>query len=334
MRRLKLVVLAFLLSLCFQSPCFAEEIDRPPKTITGDNPYALFKGMDRPYKGPLPWNNNPRFLETLKKFNNLKLMAAYKASLPDPIEAEGYNIGLAAQQLAGAVVEPGQVFSQNQTIGPYTEYRGYKTGPTYVGTTYTTTVGGGVCKIATMLYNVATFCDLKIIQRRCHSMTVPYVPPGQDATVYYGVTDFRFQNDTDGPILIWSEKVGDTLYMAFYGTKTPPEVVWHHKIIRRIPYWTAYRYDPSLAPGTEKTVHPGQDGYIVKSWVTVKTPDGKEIKKKKAMSYYNASPEIIVRGPRPRKTETSSILQLLQRVWSEGWRPNTPENACPCPASP
>ncbi|WP_238492550.1 VanW family protein [Desulfotruncus alcoholivorax] len=259
--------------------------------------YKQFKGMDRPYSGPLPWERNVAFRDALEKHKTPVLMAAYKATLPDPIKAEGYNIGLAAQQLAGKVVQPGEVFSQNAAIGPYTEYRGYQAGPTYAGNQLVTTVGGGVCKIASMLYNLATFCDLKIIMRSSHSMTVPYVPPGQDATVYYGVKDLRFLNNTDGPILIWSEKVNDTLYMAFYGQQKPPKVTWHHEVKKCTKYWTQYRYNSSLPPGSEKIIMPGQNGYVVRSWVTVETPDGKIVKKDKGTSWYSASPCIIERGP-------------------------------------
>ena len=259
--------------------------------------YKQFIGMDKSYSGPLPWEYTARFRNTLEKNNTPVLMAAYKATLPDPIKAEGYNIGLAARQLAGKVVQPGEIFSQNTAIGPYTEYRGYQAGPTYAGNQLVTTVGGGVCKIASMLYNLATFCDLKIIMRSCHSMTVPYVPPGQDATVYYGVKDLRFLNNTKGPILIWSEKVDDTLYMAFYGQQKPPKVTWHHEIKKCTKYWTEYRYNPSLPPGNEKTIMPGQNGYVVKSWVIVEYPDGKVVKKDKGTSWYSASPCIIERGP-------------------------------------
>ncbi len=263
-----------------------------------DSVYKEFPGMDKPYTGPLPWKRDPKFLETIKKHDTPVLMAAYKATLPDPIQAEGYNIGLAAEQLAGSVVQPGEAFSQNGTIGPYTEYRGYQAGPTYAGNQLVTTVGGGVCKIASLLYNVVTFSDLNVLMRSCHSMTVPYVPPGQDATVYYGVKDFRFLNNSDSPIVIWSQKVGDTLYMALYGRQKPPKVTWHHTVQKRLKYWTEYRYNPNLSPGMEKVTAPGQDGYVIKSWVTVATPDGKVTTKEKGGSWYNASPRIIERGPR------------------------------------
>ncbi|MFZ5597698.1 MAG: VanW family protein [Bacillota bacterium] len=258
--------------------------------------YNQFKGMESPYEGPLPWEGDQKFIEAVKKNNTPVLMASYRAILHDPILAEGYNIALAAKQLAGTVVQPGEIFSQNNTIGPYTESRGYRAGPTYSGNQLVTTVGGGVCKIATMLYNVTTFSDLKIIMRNSHSMIVPYVPPGQDATVCYGVRDFRFLNDSGGPIMIWSQKEGNTLYMAVYGSKKPPRVTWHHRVIKKHPYWTIYRDNPSLPSGTEKIVSEGMDGYIVNSWVTVEMPDGTVINKKKGMSFYSACPQVVEQG--------------------------------------
>jgi vancomycin resistance protein YoaR len=269
----------------------------PSPAPAGNDFFGGFKDMDRPYQGPLPWEDSQKFREALAKSGTPVLMAAYRASLPDPIMAEGYNIGLAADQLAGTVVQPGETFSQNNTIGPYTAHRGYRAGPTYAGNRLVTTVGGGVCKIATMLYNVVTFSDIKITMRSAHSMTVPYVPPGQDATVYYGVRDFRFLNNSGGPVLIWSQKSGDTLYMAIYGTKKPPLVRWHHQLIQKTPYWTLYQHNPSLPPGKEREIAHGQDGCVVKSWVTVETPDGMITSKKKGTSYYGASPRIVEKGP-------------------------------------
>ncbi|HZK18410.1 MAG TPA: VanW family protein [Clostridia bacterium] len=260
--------------------------------------YREFPGMEKPYEGPLPWDGEGDFIEAVGKHITPVKMAAYKATLPNPVESESYNIGLAAKQLAGTVVRPGETFSQNSVLGPYTEQRGFRTGPTYVGNRHITTVGGGVCKVASMLYNVTTFSDLKAITRHHHSMTVPYVPPGQDATVYYGAKDFRFLNDTDSPILIWSQKIDNTLYMALYGRKKPPEVTWAHLVKNRTDFSTEYRHNPKLPPGTEKEISSGQDGYVIVSWVSVKKPDGTVTVKKKGTSWYNASPRIVERGPR------------------------------------
>lgn len=245
----------------------------------------------------LPWEENWDFRKKALESRTPVLMAKYKATLRDPLPGEMYNVALAAKMLAGTVVQPGETFSQNQTVGPYSSGRGYRAGPTYQGTKVVVGTGGGVCKIASLLYNVTTLSNLPVIERHFHSMTVPYVPPGQDATVSYGVKDFKFYNNTKGPILIWSQAVGNTLYMAFYGPEKPPQVFWHHKYLKQLDYWTVYRQNPALEPGTQKVVHQGQKGYIVDSWVTILYSDGKTETKTKGKSYYSPFPEVIEKGP-------------------------------------
>ena len=284
-----------------------EKLGQNNKGSSGDNNkedvFEGFEGMEKAYDGPLPWLENSKFQDAVKKYETPVLMAAYRASLPDPIMAEGYNIGLAAQQLTCTVVKPNENFSQNHTLGPYIESKGYRAGPTYSGNQLITTVGGGVCKIASMLYNVATFCNLKVIVRSAHSMTVPYVPPGQDATVYYGCRDFCFLNDSGVPLLIWAQKEGDTLYMAFYGQKKAPPIVWHHKIIKENKLWTERKYNPALPQGQENIVNQGQDGLVVRSWVTIEEAAGKVAVKNKGISYYNPSPQVVEYGPPSKPAE-------------------------------
>lgn len=275
----------------------APEPEKEPKGAGLNGNQEGGSGPDNSPVGPLPWANDPRFQEALRKNGTPVLMAAYKATLPDPILNERYNIELAADRLAGTVVRPGEIFSQNKCLGPYTEARGFRAGPTYSGNRIITTTGGGVCKIASLLYNVTILSNLPVVERHPHSLTVPYVPPGQDATVAYGVYDFRFRNNTQGPILIWAQSAGDTLYMAFYGQKPPPKVTWHHQTLRHIKSWTEYCYNSALPAGSERVVMPGQDGLVVRSWITIEMPGGQVTRKDLGVDYYKPSPRIVEKGP-------------------------------------
>lgn len=244
-----------------------------------------------------PWEDSPDFLKAKEKYGTPVLMAAYRTVLLDPLPGEEYNVHLAARYLAGKVIYPGGIFSQNREIGPYSKARGFREGPTYVGTKLKTTVGGGVCKIASTLYNVAVLCDLKIIERHPHSMPVPYVPYGQDATVSYGARDFKFKNDTDAPILIWAQGVDNVLYIGFYSKRAAPKVKWHHELIERQEAPTYYRKNSSLPRGAKKVVVEGMDGAKVRSWVTVAKADGTVITKELGISSYMPLPYIIETGP-------------------------------------
>ena len=63
-------------------------------------------------------------------------------------------------------------------------------------------IGGGICQISSTLYNAVDRAGLKIVERYSHSRSVPYVPPGRDATVNWGGPDFSFKNNYNQPILI------------------------------------------------------------------------------------------------------------------------------------
>lgn len=172
-------------------------------------------------------------------------------------------------------------------------------GPSYVGNRIVPSVGGGVCKISSTLYNVAVFANLPVRERHPHSMLVPYMPPGRDATVSYGVYDFRFQNTTGRPIVIWADTRGDDLYIAFYGGVPPPRVRWEQEILSRQPTWEVRRPNPELAPGTEKVVVQGAPGVTVRTWVVVDGPDGRSRRRDLGVDTYRPMPRVIEYGPPP-----------------------------------
>ena len=77
--------------------------------------------------------------------------------------------------------------------------------------------GGGICQTSTTLYNAVLRANLKVVERRNHSMPVHYVSPGCDATVDYGSTDLKFQNSTSGPIYVAASSPGGRLTYSIYG---------------------------------------------------------------------------------------------------------------------
>lgn len=241
----------------------------------------------------VPWINEKLFLDACTSNGTPVFMAAYRTVLRDPLPGEEDNVHLAAQMLCGIVIKPGGIFSQNASIGPYTQARGFQKGPTYIGNSLTTTIGGGVCKIASTLYNVAILCNLQIVERHCHSMPVPYVPYGQDATVAYGVRDLKFRNSNVFPVMIWAKGVDNVLYIGFYGSEKPPAVKWHHEKYNIVKAGRIYRKNPDLPPGTENIVLEGMEGATVKTWITITNQDGTATVKSLGISKYNPMDYII-----------------------------------------
>jgi vancomycin resistance protein YoaR len=244
----------------------------------------------------VPWVNDADFKKARETNRAFKKMVAFRTVLINPLPGEEENVHLAARMLAGTVLAPGQVFSQNAAIGPYSKERGFQEGPVYIGSKIGKTIGGGVCKIASTLYNVTVLSNLEVVERHAHRMPVPYVPYGRDATVSYGSNDYKFRNNTAYPILIWARGIDNKLYIAFYSQKAAPRVEWHHKVINRQQAPTTYEDNQDLPAGTERVLVKGMDGALISSWVTIREGNGKASTKMMGQSHYIPITEVVERG--------------------------------------
>lgn len=253
--------------------CQALEEQFSPPTISG--PISIF-----------PWEEQEDFLLAKEEQKTDKLLAGYATVLKDPLPGEEYNVHLAASYLKGITLKAGKTFSQNASIGPYIEAKGYQKGPTYINSQVTTTIGGGVCKISSTLYNVAILSNLEIVERHNHGMPVPYVPYGQDATVAYGVKDFKFRNNSSSPLLIWALGIDNILYMAFYGQEEAPLVEWQHEILETKKAPIEYKINPSLRASEINIINEGMDGAKIKSYALISYEDGSKEKKYLGISSY------------------------------------------------
>jgi len=129
------------------------------------------------------------------------------------------NLYQAAQKIDGIILKPGQVFSFNGRVGPRTGKQGYQPAPSYLGGETPNTLGGGICLLSSCLYQSALTAGLKIIERVPHLRTMKTVPPGFDATVWYGRADLRFENTTDSPIEIRAYTTPSQLKVEFRGSE-------------------------------------------------------------------------------------------------------------------
>lgn len=129
-----------------------------------------------------------------------------------------HNILLSTKAIDHVVVDVGEVFSFNKTVGPRTRQRGYRPAPVIVRGEYSEGIGGGICQTSSTLFNSVDQAGLRIIQRVSHSKEVTYVPPGRDATVSWGGPDFKFQNQLNRPILLVASVRNGRLTVSVYSS--------------------------------------------------------------------------------------------------------------------
>lgn len=222
------------------------------------------------------------------------------------------NLRIACQKLNGKVILSGDTFSYNATLGARTVEAGYRNGKIYSNGQVVDGIGGGICQISSTLYNAVVMANLEVVERRNHQFVTSYLPAGRDATVVYGLTDFKFKNTRKYPVRLVASAVNGIATVSVYGIKEETEYTFsfNTKTISTIPMETNYIDDPSLDEGTEEVQQKGTSGLKTETYVT-KMLNGKVISTTLlSRDTYSAMERIVKRGtkkvdkPAPAPQET------------------------------
>ncbi|UCH34772.1 MAG: VanW family protein [Armatimonadota bacterium] len=153
-----------------------------------------------------------------------KAVAAFSTSLSGRTRSQVHNVQLALMALNGTLIRPGEEFSFNRTVGPWTVDRGYRRAPVSYSGEMVRDWGGGVCQASTTLYNAALLAGLPVLERHRHHWPATYVPPGRDAAVAYPSIDLRFRNSLASPIRITARVAGESVVVRLHSRERPPQV--------------------------------------------------------------------------------------------------------------
>ena len=173
-----------------------------------------------------------------------------------------HNIEVGASKYRGIIIKQGEEFSFNQYLGPVTAREGYLPELVIKAGGTVPEYGGGLCQVSSTAFRAAFFGGMPITQRKNHSYAVSYyrfindempASEGLDATIYPGVVDMKFKNDTQGAILIWTRIEGNRLYFDFYGTLDD------RKIVVDGPYTYDRRQSGALKARVSRTVIKGSE---------------------------------------------------------------------------
>ena len=244
------------------------------------------------------------------------------------------NLVIACQKLNGKVLMPGETFSYNETLGPRTYAAGYRNGKIYENGQVVDGLGGGICQISSTLYNAALMSDMEIVERRNHQFVTSYVNAGRDATVVYGLTDFRFKNTRTYPVRLVASAKGGVATVSIYGIKEPDrEYTYSFKTetVSTIPYTTKYVEDSSLAEGKEVVTQSGTNGLVSKTYMT-KMLNGKVISTKLlSTDTYSAMQRIVKRGTSKTTSSQSSSTSTTGSGTTNESTEQSPEVTSPTP---
>ena len=136
------------------------------------------------------------------------------------------NLEIGSGGIDGTLLAPGEIFSANEVLSPLD----YNKTKIILEGKEDKADGGGLCQVSSTLYMAANYAGLEIEERHPHYAQLPYIRPGLDATVWFGVAggqplDMKFKNDTEGYLLL-REYVADDgyIYAEIWGQPTGEEV--------------------------------------------------------------------------------------------------------------
>lgn len=129
------------------------------------------------------------------------------------------NIKVGIAKFNGLIIKPGEEFSFNRFLGEVDAENGFEPELVIKSGELVKEYGGGICQVSTTLFRAAVLAGLPITERKPHSFPVQYYnPQGFDATIYPGITDLKFINNTLNYILIQSRVSGSKVIFEIYGT--------------------------------------------------------------------------------------------------------------------
>lgn len=117
-------------------------------------------------------------------------------------EYRNVNLTRAAELIDGTLLQPGDTFSLNKTVGERTAENGFTEGYVVSDGIFKKDLGGGVSQIATTAFNAMFFAGLEDVEHKPHSVYIDRYPEGREATVAWPSVDLRFRNDSPYGVLI------------------------------------------------------------------------------------------------------------------------------------
>jgi len=261
------------------------------------------------------------------------VLGTFSTDFSSSSRARATNLQVGSSKINGRVLMPGETLSGYECMQPFTTANGYATAAAYENGQVVDSVGGGVCQIATTLYNAALFAELEITQRQNHSMIVTYVPPSNDAAIAGTYKDIKVTNPYDTPIYVEGGTSGRTLTFTIYGKETRPanrtlkfqsETLSVHGAGDPIT-----KVDPSLAPGARVRVQSAHQGLKSRLWKCVYI-DGVETERTLLHTdTYNASKAVYRVGP-PAPAPAPAPAAPAEGMPAEG----APTEPAPVPTEP
>lgn len=221
-------------------------------------------------------------------------------------ENRNHNIELVSNLLSDSIVKPNGTWSFNETAGECNAERGFLGAGAIIDGEYDDAVGGGICQVATTVFNAVYESGFPVVTRHNHSLYIASYPAGRDAAVSWHDLDLVWKNDASSDVLVRVSCADGSVTATLYGVDPGYHVTsqtgeWgegeKHK--------TKTETDETLAPGTSYVKTRGTDGSTISVVRTVTNESGAVLHEDPFYSVYDPLTEVVVEGPKAEEDETT-----------------------------
>ncbi|WP_270299181.1 VanW family protein [Eggerthella sinensis] len=224
-------------------------------------------------------------------------------------ENRNHNIALVSELLSNSVVKPNGTWSFNGTAGECNEERGFKGAGAIIDGEYDDAVGGGICQVATTMFNAVYESGFPVVTRHNHSLYIGSYPTGRDAAVSWPDLDLVWENDSASDVLVRLSCVDGAVTATLYGVDPGYRVstdtgAWSEGEH----YATKTTVDETLAPGSSYVKTRGTDGRSITVVRTVKGEDGSILHEDAFGSVYDPVTEVVVEGPKSTEDDKGDAV--------------------------
>ena len=148
------------------------------------------------------------------------LVAETRSAVPTDDPGRATDLALAARRVDNTYVPPGGTFSLNAVLGEPGELQGDADGAVVTDGRVVQGTRGGVGQVSTVVYNLAYFAGVDVLERTPHAYAIASYPEGREASLSWPALDNRWRNDTPFGMLLQTWVEGGALHGQVWSTKT------------------------------------------------------------------------------------------------------------------
>lgn len=220
-----------------------------------------------------------------------------------------HNIHRAADLLTDSVAPAqGGQWSFNDVMGEANEDNGFKAAHAIVNGQYEDAIGGGICQVATTVFNAVFEAGYPVTERRNHSLYISSYPTGRDAAIAYPDLDLTWVNDGASDVLLRTRYTDSSLTVTLYGVDPGYSVTSQTgEWTEGEPFGKRTVVDENEPEGTRYVKTAGADGRCVTVHRTVRDRAGTVLHEEDFASSYAPIDEVTVVGPNTPAVEEEAV---------------------------